>query len=554
MSVWQFLRRMVATGLLAFVCACPGAAAAAAGLQDLEDRINLGEPGWGNSRAGQYLAGRSAELRKDPVAAARYLEQALGHDPNDIGLRRHVFYLMVSEGQLTASSQHARALLQTEPDAFLPAMTLAVVAMQNGEFAEALSLFGQMDGGGHNGIMRALGQAWAAAGMGDLATARAVLNFPMEAPGWSGLSAVHLAMVEDLGGEDASSAFDKLKADPNGKSPRLKAIIENFDKRQTDPSLPPLIKNAGQGLAQAFGAIAAALFQAQQNQTGIIYTQLGLALSPNDDSLLLLLADARGSAERYADAAAAYNQILPESHYYYAAQIARAHNLSRAEQQEVAITLLAALTDEFPESSDAPAGLGDLLRRDRRFEEAAAAYDTAFLRMEKTGQRDWQLYYTRGIARERLGLWAEAEADFSAALELQKDQPLVLNYLGYSWIDRGENLERAKEMVRQAARLRPDDGYIADSVGWAAYRTGDMVEAVQELERAVLIEPLDPTINEHLGDVYWVIGRKIEARYQWQLALSFDPEKERIEGLKERLNCKGDTCAPLTKDGVTVAQ
>lgn len=554
MSVRYFLRRVVATGLLGLMCFGSGAAAAAAGLPDLEDRINLGEPGWGSSRAGQYLAGRSAELRKDPVAAARYLEQALGHDPNDIGLRRHVFYLMVTEGQLAAASQHARAIMQNEPDAFLPAMPLAVLAMQNGDFAEALSLFGQMDGGGHNGIMRALGQAWAAAGLGDLATARAVLKFPMEAPGWVGLSAVHLAMVEDQGGGDAGSAFEKLKADPGGKSARLRAIIDNFDERQTDPSVKPLITNPGQGLAQAFGAIAAALFQAQQSQTGIIYTQLGLGLSPNDDSLLLLLADARSSDNRNADAAAAYNQILPESPYYYAAQIARAHNLARAEQQEVAITLLAALTEEFPERSDAPAGLGDLLRRDRRFKEATAAYDTAFARMEKSGKKDWQLYYTRGIARERLGLWPEAEADFSAALEIQQDQPLVLNYLGYSWIDRGENLERAKEMVRQAAKLRPEDGYIADSVGWAAYRTGDMAEAVRELERAVLIEPLDPTINEHLGDVYWVVGRKIEARYQWQRALAFDPEEERIAGLKERLTCKDEQCPPLENDGIPVAK
>ena len=109
-------------------------------------------------------------------------------------------------------------------------------------------------------------------------------------------------------------------------------------------------------------------------------------------------------------------------------------------------------------------------------------------------------------------------------------------------------------MVRKAAELRPEDGYIADSVGWAAYRTGDMVEAVQELERAILIEPLDPTINEHLGDVYWVVGRKIEARYQWERALSFDPEEKRIAGLKERLNCKGEKCYPLAKDRTPVAQ
>jgi Flp pilus assembly protein TadD len=551
MGVWYVAQRMGIISLLALILLGASPAATAAGTKG---RVDIDNPGWGNSRAGQYLAGRSAEVRKDAAAAARYLELALGHDPNDIGLRRHVFYLMVAEGQLPEARQHARAILRSEANAFLPIMSLAVLAMQDGDYSEALSLFGRMDGGGHDGVMRALGQAWAAAGAGDLPAAQAVLNFPMNAPGWTGLSAIHRAMVEDLGGGDATATFEALKADQGGKPSRLLAIIDNFEKRQADPTIPPMIQDPGQGLSQAFGTIAAALIQAKQSRTGMVYAQLGLGLSPNDDSLLLMLADARRASDRNADAAAAYDRILPESSYFYPAQIARAHNLAQADQLDTAVSLLQDLTDKFPERSEATAGLGDMLRREQRFEEAAAAYNTAYARLEKAGQQDWQLHYTRGIARERLGDWPAAEADFTTALALQKEQPLVLNYLGYSWIDRGENLERAKDMVRKAAELRPEDGYIADSVGWAAYRTGDMVEAVQELERAILIEPLDPTINEHLGDVYWVVGRKIEARYQWERALSFDPEEKRIAGLKERLNCKGEKCYPLAKDRTPVAQ
>ena len=190
-----------------------------------------------------------------------------------------------------------------------------------------------------------------------------------------------------------------------------------------------MIQDPGQGLSQAFGTIAAALIQAKQSRTGMVYAQLGLGLSPNDDSLLLMLADARRASDRNADAAAAYDRILPESSYFYPAQIARAHNLAQADQLDTAVSLLQDLTDKFPERSEATAGLGDMLRREQRFEEAAAAYNTAYARLEKAGQQDWQLHYTRGIARERLGDWPAAEADFTTALVLQKEQPLVLNYL-----------------------------------------------------------------------------------------------------------------------------
>ncbi len=557
-NVRKLMRPVLAFGVpivvLAGTLLAISATQAVPGLLERSDRINLNKPGWGNSRTGQYLAGRSAELRKDPATAAHYLELALGHNPADTALRRHVFYLMVAEGQLTNARQHARALLRTEQNAFLPLMTLAVLTMQDGNYEEAISLFGQLNGGGHDGIMRALGQAWAAVGANDLAAAQAILNFPMDAPGWQGLKTVHQAMVEDLGGGDATAAFDALKTEPGRKSTRLQAIIHNFDERQADPATAPLIENAGQGMAQAFGSVAAALFQARQAVTGTVYVQLGLALSPHDDSLLLLLADAYRENDRNADAAAAYDRILPQSGYYYTAQIARAQNLAAADQLDAGIALLHAITAQFPDRSDAPASLGDMLRREQRFQEAAAAYDMAFARIPDGGQANWQLHYTRGVARERLGEWSAAEADFTTALAMANDQPLVLNYLGYSWIDRGEHLERATEMVRKAAELRPEDGFIADSVGWAAYRTGDMTEAVRELERAILIEPLDPTINEHLGDVYWVVGRKIEARYQWERALAFEPEEERISGLKERLNCDGEQCAPLAEDRMPVAQ
>ena len=555
MSVgWTALRKFAAAcAVLGVVAASP--AAASQGLPKLDQQIDLTTAKWGESRAGQYLAGMQAQRLRDPAAAAKYLESALGHDPNNLRLVRHVFYLMVAEGQLAGASQHARMLLRHEPGSFIPVMTLAVTAMQAGDYAEALHQLAALDGGGHNGLMRALGQAWAAVGAGDLVAARAALKFPLSAPGWDGIRPVHEALIEDVGQGEPGPAYAALAAEAENLPARLQALITNFEERQADPSVAPAVANASQGLALAFGTIASALVRAEQERTAMIYTRLGLGLSPDDDSLLLLLADALQTEDRFADAAAAYGTVPRSSDFYYVAQIARSRNLAWDDRMEDGITLLEQLSTEFEDKADAPMQLGDLRRRDERYKEAAAAYDMAFDRIEQAGgEPDWQLYYTRGIARERIGAWPGAETDFKNALALEAEQPLVLNYLGYSWIDRGENLEEATAMVRRAAELRPDDGFIADSVGWAAYRTGNLEEAVQELERAILIEPLDPTINEHLGDIYWVVGRKIEARYQWDRALSFDPEEERIPGLKERLACTGNVCPPLETDGASVAQ
>ena len=551
---WNAFRTMAAAGAV-LTAAAFFPAAASQGLPKLDQQIDLRSAQWGKSGAGQYLAGMQAQRLRDPAAAARYLESALGHDPNNLRLVRHVFYLMVSEGLFADASQHARMLLRDDPGSFVPVMTLAVTAMQAGDYAGALDQLGELDGGGHNGLMRALGQAWAAVGAGDLAAARVALQFPLSAPGWDGIRPIHEALIEDVGQGEPAPAYAALSAQPGGFPARLQALIDNFEARQADPSVTPIVTDASQGLALAFGTIASALVRANQERTAMIYTRFGLALSPEDDSLLLLLADALQSGDRFADAAVAYGDVPRSSEFYYAARIAKARNLAWDERLDEGIALLEGLSVEFAEKAEAPMQLGDLLRRDQRYEDAAAAYDSAFERIELAGgQPDWQLYYTRGIARERIGAWSDAEADFKSALAIEPEQPLVLNYLGYSWIDRGENLEEGTAMVRRAAELRPDDGFIADSVGWAAYRTGNLEEAVRELERAILIEPLDPTINEHLGDIYWLVGRKLEARYQWDRALSFDPEEQRIPGLKERLACTDEVCAPLEADGAPVAE
>jgi len=214
-----------------------------------------------------------------------------------------------------------------------------------------------------------------------------------------------------------------------------------------------------------------------------------------------------------------------------------AANLEMLKRTEEAITQLKEMSAEAPRRAGAVMQLGDLLRAKKRFSEAVEAYDEAMRRLTAAGIPErWSLFYSRGIALERSGQWKPSEADLLHALELKPDQPLVLNYLGYSWIDRGENLDRGLKMIEKAVELRPEDGYIVDSLGWAHYRLGDYSSAVQYLEKAIELVPEDPTINDHLGDAYWQSGRATEARFQWRRALQFGPEANEIKPIEAKLD------------------
>jgi Flp pilus assembly protein TadD len=199
------------------------------------------------------------------------------------------------------------------------------------------------------------------------------------------------------------------------------------------------------------------------------------------------------------------------------------------------VALLEEMALREPERPDPLVTMGDLLRGEDRFAEAEAAYTRALERLPVIEQRHWRLLYARGIAYERTKRWPQAESDLVKALELEPEQPFVLNYLGYSWVDQGLNLDRAKAMLHRAVELRPEDGFIVDSLGWAYYRLGDLDKAVTYLERAVELEPGDPVINDHLGDAYWRVGRQREARFQWRRALTFEPEADLVPTIQAKL-------------------
>jgi tetratricopeptide (TPR) repeat protein len=246
----------------------------------------------------------------------------------------------------------------------------------------------------------------------------------------------------------------------------------------------------------------------------------------------VLLADRFETLRKFDSAIQVYRSIEPSSPYYRMAQVQAALDEQRLGQTDQAVAGLKKLVVTDPNDSESWVALGDTYRSASKFPEAVDAYNRAEKAITRPSRRDWPMFYARAMAKEKLNKLDESEADIQTALKLSPEQPELLNYLGYSWVDRGRNIPQALTMLEKARTLRPYDGYIVDSVGWAYFQLGRYDDAAKTLEAAVLLVPGDPTINDHLGDALWRAGRRIDARFQWNHAITFsdnDTDKAAIE-------------------------
>ncbi len=294
-------------------------------------------------------------------------------------------------------------------------------------------------------------------------------------------------------------AFDRVL-------PRHPLVVEAMSKLKAGEKLGPLVRDAQAGAAEALYGLGASLGRRGGEDLGLVYLQLALHLAPTHPLALLSLADLYESLKKPELAINVYERIPANSPLHRNAAIQMAANLDSLERSAEAEKALDALIKQHPDDIEAVMALGNIQRGHKKFAECADVYSKAVDIIGTPDKANWVVFYFRGICYERSKQWPKAEADLKKALELFPDQPHVLNYLGYSWIDQGINLDDGMGMIKRAVQQRPDDGYIVDSLGWAYYRIGNYEEATKQLERAIELKPEDPTINDHLGDAYWRIA------------------------------------------------
>jgi tetratricopeptide (TPR) repeat protein len=518
---------------------------------------------------GAYLAGRHAQQARDYAAAAEFFSRALQQDPNDLDLMNRTFRLELTDGNWPRAQALAPKVLEGDPRDPLANLFLSLDAVKRGDFAAADRGAGDLPEEGLHRLATPLVQAWIKLGLGQYEAAAKELAPMGEVRGLGVLRDLHWAAIADLAGDTATAAekYDAVVRANSRPSWRAVDLVGNFYERsgrreeantlyqrfaaenagsdQADAALtraaatsppPRRIATVTDGIAEALFDLASVVNQADTADLALLYGRLALFLKPDLPLAQLLVADIL-EMQRRPEAALALNRAVdPKSLYGWAARLRVASNLQALDRTDEAIALLKQMAAERPDRPQPLVEIGDLLRQKQRYAEAAAAYGGAIERIGKPEARHWSLFYSRGIALERAGDWANAEADLKKALQLQPDQPLVLNYLGYSWVDKGMHLSEAFRMIERAVQLRPNDGYIVDSLGWAHYRLGEYGEATRWLEHAVELKPQDPTINDHLGDVYWRTGREAEARAQWNRALLFKPEPDDAKAIQSKLD------------------
>ncbi|HMO07681.1 MAG TPA: tetratricopeptide repeat protein [Paracoccaceae bacterium] len=540
--------------------------------------LGLPSPVAAQGDAGAYLAARIAGSRDDHREAAGWFTRALLADPTNTTLMEGAIIAHMGAGNLDAAVAVARRLEQQGGTAQVGHLALIADQVKREDYE---ALLADLSAGRSVGrLLDALATAWGHLGAGR--SERAIAGFDELAgqPGLQAFGLYHKALALASAG-DFEGADDILSGRAAGEVRLMRrgvvahaqilsqlernedalAVLERSFPGTNDPATDRLkdalrtgemlpytaARNAAEGMAEVFFTLAAALNGEASDGYTLLYARIAAWLRPDHSEAVLLAASLLESQRNYGLAVETYARITPENGSFFAAEIGRARALQADGRAEAAVEALRGLARSHGDLLGVHVALGDALRRSQRWEEAAAAYDVAVERAGPPQPEHWSLYYYRGIAHERGDVWPEAEADFQQALALNPDQPQVLNYLGYSWIDRGERLDEALAMIERAVAAQPDAGYIIDSLAWGLFRLGRYEEALEPMERASVLEPVDPVVTDHLGDVYWAVGRQMEARFQWRRALSFDPEEKDALRIRRKLEVGLD--AVLREEG-----
>jgi len=508
--------------------------------------------------SGSYLAGQHAEsLGEARTALDFYGTAAQDAELATVDLYSRMYVLGLTEGDLTRALTALDLAESMGGSAPLAKLTRAVHAFASDDFDTAEALLSDQK----IGIVRLLGApliAWARVAKNDLPGALAALETMRDDPKIEPMRLLQTGLILDVSGDakKAGEMFLGLKnltglsvrsvqlmganLERQGLSEQALALYQEFSagpegqimlaqatKRINAGTPPPrVVDSAKKGAADAIYGVSTLVLAQGSGDIAMALSNMALNLRPDFPAATLVRAGALEQGGRLDEANAIYAKIPVDNPLVWTTRLRMAGNLDRLDRTDEAVALLRTMAKNHPGRTRPLIDLGEILRRHNRFTDSIEAYNQVLDIIPEIRPEHWVIFYSRGISFEQTDQWPKAEADFLKALELEPEQPLVLNYLGYSWIDQGQNLDRALDMIRKAVELRPRDGYIVDSLGWGLYRIGDFKGAVKSLERATMLLPADPLVNDHLGDALWRVGRVREARFQWQRALDLGPDAD----------------------------
>ncbi len=519
------------------------------------------------SSAGSYLAARHASIERDAAAAATYYRAALRGDPRNGEILNRAFLAVLANGEIDEATKLAERVLQLDKNDRVARLVLGVRALKQKQYPAARRELAQSVRGPITDLAATLLSAWTQATPGEAKLAVDSIDKLQGADWYAIFKDMHAALILDLANQKKEAgkryeraykhdsaalrmvqAYGSYLSRQGNKEEALK-VFETFDSAlprhplvveamadiKAGKRLPLLIDTPQAGAAEVLYGLGAALGRRGGEDLSLVYLQLALYLVPQHPLALLSLADLYETMKKSELAIKTYERVPLTSPLQRNALIQSAVDMDTLDRADEAKASLEKLIAANPKDLEAIMALGNIQRGRKQFAECAEVYSKGIDTITKDEKANWVIYYFRGICFERSKQWPKAEADLKKALELFPDQPHVLNYLGYSWVDQGMNLDEGMRMIKRAVEQRADDGYIVDSLGWAYYRLGNYEDAVKHLERAIELKPEDPTINDHLGDAYWRVGRVLEARFQWSHARDLKPEPEELVKIEAKL-------------------
>lgn len=519
------------------------------------------------SMYGPFVAATLAQHDSSFAEAADYYVQALEVDPDSRFVADRAFFQLLYAGRMDQAAQVAVTLAESGEGVAnddLVSILYVLEAFKREDWAAVRLRLSTSQMSGFGGMVSPLLVAWSHVAEGDMTTAEQALSPMLIDNRLKPIADEHLAYMFDhmQNYERAQEEYLQLAisdrpaslqpfvayADMLARTGRrdeartfmggLTARFNNNRFLLREGMLIASGRSPSQRAANPNGAVGSMFYrlasefsQGSSPQAAVIYLRVASYLTPEVDDIYFMLGNLMDQLDNPKAAAAVYNTVPATSLLRRPAQERKINALRRIGRIQEAEDALRSALRNHPDDAAYLISLGDLLREKRDFDEAVLRYTTAVTILEKAGRADWFVYFARGVSYEEMGDWVKAEADLVRALTISPEEPSVLNYLGYSWIDRGLYIDKAKGYIEKAVEQRPNDGFIIDSLGWVNYLTGDYVKAVDLLEQAVRLEPTDVTINHHLGDAYWRAGRHIEARFQWKHAIDNDPDSDELAEL-----------------------